>query len=110
MTEEKIYCNECKFKDWNDSCSHPKLTKIKNTFKEQKEIHPLCKNINKNNNCKYFEKYIPAKPPIFLFGSIFIGWFGAFFTIEPAMFLSLIMLAFYFLRKMYRASKENDSE
>lgn len=58
IMKEKIYCDDCKYSENgmdNPRCMFPKFITLKDTPYKQQEIHPFCREINKNNDCKHFE-------------------------------------------------------
>jgi len=58
---KKIYCKECKFpKSFNDIyyCKNPQtfLANKGNLYYEKTTEQQWCRNINRNNDCKFFKK------------------------------------------------------
>ena len=62
----KVFCKDCRncFQIWHPEgfyfgeylCKHKKLIIKSKTFYDKKETYPKCKNLNRNNSCKYYSK------------------------------------------------------
>ena len=65
---KKVYCDDCKYQDYSghrgkvfipgeEICLHPKNTKLIDMPCSQKKCHAQCEKVNKNNDCKFFQKH-----------------------------------------------------
>jgi len=62
---KKVYCCECRYLGNLYSahqCYCPFLTTKVDTYLCEKTVHPFAKEVNKNNDCKYFEPKPEPEP------------------------------------------------
>ena len=70
MNDNKKYCKNCKYHrcgsswvdNYDDYCDHPKNEPYKvDTFFEEETRVRYCRNINNDNNCKFYEESTRAE-------------------------------------------------
>ncbi len=99
MIKEKVYCDDCEYcgHHGNLNCGHPKTIKFKDTPLTRKEIYARYSTINKNNDCKYFEKKTKSKKGL---GYLFLILLGINLLNElqyELMFVSYLILLYAFI-------------